>query len=443
MQVIESAATLMILAFRIFISCVSTEFRTYRTSLRTALTSSGREIKIQEDFHDGAGTLMEKLDHYITRCQAVIHLVGSSTGEKAKAAEIRWLLQTYPNFAAVLPELADQLDPESCPFSYTQWECFLALYHRVPCFIYRAGDSSEREPEWRADAAAMAAQTQHVERLRALGQDRRMTDFADARDVALRFLNSYLADAGQAPANAVAAVEWPTISAADYRLADRETEFAELCALLRGDASHRLLGVHGPSDRGKSALLAEFFQFVRKQQGIRAAYAEFKTSLPLSDVLLDLRRDLNAIRFPRFDRQRDNGTPEMRRQAFLLDVEESGQPVVLILDAFEQATEEASQWVLTRLLPLCDPCAGIRVVLGGQTLPDLHANHRLARRVRCFELPPIREAAPWCDYGRRVLGLSVEKLPDAHIGTLVTAAKGSPRVVSGLLNNLKSSGAHV
>ncbi|HMO63892.1 MAG TPA: ATP-binding protein [Verrucomicrobiota bacterium] len=338
-----------------------------------------------------------------------------------------------------MPELAPCLDPAACPFTYTQWECFLALYHRVPCFIYRAGEMSEREAGWVADPAAVAAQDEHFDRLRSLGQDRRIEDFADARDVALRFLNSYLSDGGQAPAHAAAAISWPAHAPADhYPLADRETEFAEFCALLRDDSARRILGIHGPSDRGKSALLAEFFQFTQRQSGILSAYAEFKGCLLLSEVLQDLRRDLKAVRFPRFDRYRDAGPAEMLRHAFLLDLEECSHPVVLILDAFEQASDEASEWVLSRLLPLCDAFAGIRVVLGGKTLPDLQANRRLAARVRYFELSPIRDPTSWCAYGRRVLGLTSENLPDDHFVTLVNAAQGSPRAVNSLLVNLKT-----
>jgi len=432
----------MTLAIRIFVSCVSAEFRTYRTSLQGALTSSGREIKIQENFQDGPGTLLEKLDHYITRCRAVIHLVGRSTGHKAKPAEIRWLLAEYPDFTAVMPELAEWLDPASCPFTYSQWECFLALYHRVPCFIYLASEKSDRESDWVDNSAAATAQAAHLDLLRSMGQDRRINDFADARDVALSFLNSFFSDVGQTPASRPDAVFWPTLSACGgYALADRETEFAEFRSLLQGDSCHRFLGIHGPSDRGKSVLLAEFFQFTSTQAGIFGAYAEFKSSLPLSDVLRDLRRDLKGVRFPRFDRCRENEPAETLRQVFLLDLEECGHPVVLILDAFEQATDEASTWVENRLLPLCVACTGIRVVIGGKSIPNLQANPRFGYRVRCFELPPIRDAAPWCAYGRRVLGLTLENLPDEHIGTLVAAALGSPRAVSTFLTNLKSAGA--
>jgi AAA ATPase domain/Domain of unknown function (DUF4062) len=426
-------------AFRVFISCVSKEFRSYRKNLRDTLTTSGREIKIQEDFHDGPGTLLEKLDHYISHCQAVIHLVGSSTGEVAKAAEVRWLLQAYGDFASVMPELAPWLNESNCPFSYTQWECFLALYHRVPCFIYRASETSERENDWVLDTTATAAQAEHVTRLRALGQDRRILDFADPRDVALRFLNSYYADGGQAPAMTSGSVYWPVLSQRrHYALADRENEFATLRSLLNDDSPHRIVGVHGPSDYGKSVLLLEFFRFMQTQTGILCAYAEFKGALPLTDVLHDLRRDLRAARFSRFDRYRESGPAEMLRKAFLLDLEECVQPVVLVLDTLEQATDDARDWVLHRLLPLCSTTSGIRVILGGQTMPDLGANRRLADWVRAVELRPIRDPAPWCEYGRRVLGISPKILPDDHIGTLVRAAQGSPRAVHTLLSNIKS-----
>jgi hypothetical protein len=117
---------------RVFVSCVSREFGAYRDDLSGALTAATREVKVQEQFQAGGGTLLEKLDHYIDGCDAIIHLVGEGVGAVAKPAEVRWLLDTYHDFSQRLPELASDLDPDNCPFSYTQWECFLALYHRVP-----------------------------------------------------------------------------------------------------------------------------------------------------------------------------------------------------------------------------------------------------------------------------------------------------------------------
>ena len=47
---------------QLFVSCVTKEFGAYRRDIHQALTGAEREIKIQEDFQDGGGTLLQKLD---------------------------------------------------------------------------------------------------------------------------------------------------------------------------------------------------------------------------------------------------------------------------------------------------------------------------------------------------------------------------------------------
>ena len=176
----------------VFISCVSDEFRGYRSALRQALTARNIEIKVQEDFADGGGTLLAKLDDYLRCCDAVIHLVGDGVGTAAKPAEVRDLLRRHPDLPQVLPELAPWIDPDSCPFSYTQWEAFLALYHRRDCYVFRATPASLREPGWQATPESVAAQHVHIDHLRSLGKDRSPpVEFRDARDIAIRFLKSF------------------------------------------------------------------------------------------------------------------------------------------------------------------------------------------------------------------------------------------------------------
>ena len=345
----------MIAAFRVFISCVSREFGSYREDLRKALTSAGREIKIQEDFVDGPGTLLEKLDDYLTKCQSVIHLVGEGAGVKPKPAEIRWLLAKYPDFPRVLPELERELTPDGCPFSYTQWECFLALYHRIPCYIYLAEGASRRETGWTPTPESAAEQQAHIERLVKLGHDRRKEVFSDARDIAIRFFNAYYDAGGHVPAYVPAAkvFHWPQMAPLRRPgLADRDRERKAFQSLVTGQSHERVLLIHGPSDRGKSVLLFEFFEIAKCLSGLGVAHAEFKTALPLGEVLADARRDLRFLRFPRFDRELgQDRRPEMLRAAFLEDIEESPEPVLLIFDAFEQATEDAKRWVEDQLLP--------------------------------------------------------------------------------------------
>jgi hypothetical protein len=56
---------------KIFISCVSKEFLTYRDQLRRDLTRHNVEVKVQEDFKDLGTLTLEKLDAYPLRKVAV------------------------------------------------------------------------------------------------------------------------------------------------------------------------------------------------------------------------------------------------------------------------------------------------------------------------------------------------------------------------------------
>lgn len=425
------------MALRVFISCVSEEFRSYREQLRRALTTSDREIKIQEDFTDGGGSLLEKLDQYISRCHAVIHLVGESVGSKARPAEIRRILDNHLDFTQTQDELASWLDPKKCPFSYTQWECFLALYHRVPCYVYVAAEGSVREAKWSRNDQDADEQRAHIERLRSLGQYRREELFSDARDIAIRFLNSYQSEGGQTPRRPAHKFAWPAIPAlTPFPIANRENALISFRELLSSASAERILLFQGPSDQGKSVLLNHFFRATREMSGLKAAYAEFKNGLPLRDVLLEAKRDLVGLRFPRFERELERDLPEMLRAAFLQDIEETTLPVVLLLDTYEQATDEAKAWVEHRLLPFCRSFLGICVVIAGQSVPQITGTHRLSGLAKTIVLSSIDDPRAWCDYSRRVVGLN--SLPDEHIATLVTAARGSPRAVSAMLDNLKS-----
>jgi hypothetical protein len=77
------------MSVRIFLSTVSDEFRNYRDQLRTDLTRHNVEVKVQEDFKDYGGATLDKLDLYISTCDAVVHLVGNMTGADAKPASPR------------------------------------------------------------------------------------------------------------------------------------------------------------------------------------------------------------------------------------------------------------------------------------------------------------------------------------------------------------------
>ncbi len=80
------------------------------------------------------GKTLEKVDTYIRHCDAVIHLIGKAAGAVPEGPAVAALLAKYPKLGARLPPLAEDLRKPQPGFSYTQWEAYLAIYHRRPLF---------------------------------------------------------------------------------------------------------------------------------------------------------------------------------------------------------------------------------------------------------------------------------------------------------------------
>jgi len=87
---------------RIFLSAVTKEFGRHRNALYHALTVKGYDVRVQEQFGTGSGTLLEKLQSEIRRCVAVVSVMGRTFGEAA-------------------PDVAEARGTHR---SYTQWEYF-------------------------------------------------------------------------------------------------------------------------------------------------------------------------------------------------------------------------------------------------------------------------------------------------------------------------------
>jgi hypothetical protein len=174
---------------KIFISCVSDEFRAYRDQLRTDLTALNVEVKVQEDFKDPGRTTLENDDLYIRGCDAVVHLVGDMTGWAAKPASAKAILTKYPDITDRFPPLHELLDRGE-EISYTQWEAWLALYHDKPLLIAQAADGAEgRGPNFGPTAESRAAQRAHLDRMRAVEHHQGCT-FLNADQLAKYVLSS-------------------------------------------------------------------------------------------------------------------------------------------------------------------------------------------------------------------------------------------------------------
>jgi hypothetical protein len=157
------------MSVKIFLSTVSDEFPTYRDALRSDLTRHNVEVKVQEDFKDLGGDTLDKLDVYITNCDAVVHLVGNMTGSVPETLALSALRRKYPDLTGKLPPLGEALQNDTS-ISYTQWEAWLALYHGKRLFVAQAGEGAERGPKYALTAGSRLAQADHLERLRKAGR---------------------------------------------------------------------------------------------------------------------------------------------------------------------------------------------------------------------------------------------------------------------------------
>ncbi len=170
---------------RIFVSCVTHEFRAYRDQLATRLAQPALELRRQEDFVNAGKTTLEKLNEYISSCDAVIHIVGHASGAIPEPAEVEALCAELPDFVSKF-DLHSELQNHG--LSYTQWEAWLALYHEKPLAIYEAADIAPRERGFAADSTQQKIQSQHLKRLKKLGRDRK--EFASPEDLIIEVLRA-------------------------------------------------------------------------------------------------------------------------------------------------------------------------------------------------------------------------------------------------------------
>jgi Domain of unknown function (DUF4062) len=154
------------MAISVFLSTVSDEFRSYRDQLRGDLTRHNVAVKVQEDFKDLGGNMLEKLDAYIAHCDAVVHLVGDMCGSSADETQQRALLAKHSDLQSKLPPLGEALK-NGTSIPYTQWEAWLALYHGKALLIAKAKMAAPRGPRYEPTDASRAAQADHLKRLKA------------------------------------------------------------------------------------------------------------------------------------------------------------------------------------------------------------------------------------------------------------------------------------
>ncbi|MEK6258536.1 MAG: hypothetical protein AABP62_07930 [Planctomycetota bacterium] len=126
---------------RIFISCVTAEFRAYRVQIAQDFRSADCEVKSQEDLPQVAVGTIRKLDEIIRSCDAVIHILGRGAGAMADSVAVTEYLNHERKFLKVMQAVGDF---RTLKLTYTQWEAYLAAYRNKPIFVYEA-EPSERD----------------------------------------------------------------------------------------------------------------------------------------------------------------------------------------------------------------------------------------------------------------------------------------------------------
>ena len=179
-------------SINLFLSAVSAEFRSYRDALRRDLARPNVTVKVQEDFIATGTETLDMLDDYIRQCEAVIHLVGDMTGALAQAPSLTWIQSRYPDLAQRFPPLSPCLQPGAPALSYTQWEAWLALYHRKRLIIAYPEPNTPRDASYQVIDEQRVQQRQHLERLAAY--ERHPVRFSSTDRLAVEILRSKLSD---------------------------------------------------------------------------------------------------------------------------------------------------------------------------------------------------------------------------------------------------------
>ena len=149
---------------KIFISCVSSEFGSYRRRLAQSLrgqTAQRIEVLAQEEFRQGGGLLLEAIGGYIADADVVVHLVGRRCGYIPTPQHVRDAI------ARLNLTLPDPLPERSA----TQWEYHMAREISKRLLVYIVADDANRDDNESVETADQTAlQQAHLDSMHVTGQ---------------------------------------------------------------------------------------------------------------------------------------------------------------------------------------------------------------------------------------------------------------------------------
>ena len=244
---------------KLFLSAVSSEFLSYRELLSKDLKGPALDVAVQEDFIVTGGSTLEKLDDYILACHGVVHLIGKAAGAMPEVPAVAALLRRYPDFAAKLSPLVPFLSRPQPGFSYTQWEAYLALYHKRSLLVYLPADFEQdvvtvpRDPRFVLNSAEVQAQREHFQRITALGHDR--GQFPNEERLSSAVLRSLIAILPGMERTLATTIVAPTrLRHSAERLIGRDEDLARLDSAWNGGKNVVIVRAFG--GMGKTSLVA-------------------------------------------------------------------------------------------------------------------------------------------------------------------------------------------
>jgi hypothetical protein len=95
----------------LFLSAVTNEFRDCRNSLSTLLKRPNVDVQVQEDFIPTGTETLDKLDSYIARCHAVVHIARDMTGAWAGPAALQNCASAMLTWAIDYRRSSDRWNP--------------------------------------------------------------------------------------------------------------------------------------------------------------------------------------------------------------------------------------------------------------------------------------------------------------------------------------------
>ncbi len=221
-------------------------------------------------------------------------------------------------------------------------------------------------------------------------------------------------------------VQWTEIAENhEWLIADRNNIYQHFTGIITGQKKERILLISGNSSKGKTVLLYELCKYA-KQQNITNVFLDFKGCTTLDDLFENLLAEMDNSLLP----QTVNGKELKRQHTLISDLKKIRTPLLLVFDAYEDASDEAKRWLESQLLLRLKQAPAIIVVVAGHEVPerDKYSWKELATE---YDLPPIDKVQDWQEFINKKWNGS--KITKDQVEVLTKSTAGNPALVFSLL----------